>query len=88
MRHRRELVRLNPLPVEQHPFLVAARTEVPRLARVREQVVVTASVAVDANGEASVEMWLGDDWRVNLDDRLLSSLAEWLRPENVEVIYS
>jgi len=40
------------------------------------------------NGAASVEMRLGDDWRVSLDDRLLASLAEWLRPENVEVIYS
>ena len=33
-------------------------------------------------------MSLGDDWRVSLDDRLLASLEEWLRPENVEVIYS
>jgi len=40
------------------------------------------------NAAASVEMRLGDDWRVSLDDRLLASLAEWLRPENVEVIYS
>ena len=40
------------------------------------------------NGAASVEMRLGDDWRVNLDDRLLASLEEWLRPENVEVLYS
>ena len=40
------------------------------------------------NGAASVEMRLGDDWRVSLDDRLLASLEEWLRPENVEVIYS
>ena len=40
------------------------------------------------NDAASVEMRLGDDWRVSLDDRLLASLEEWLRPENVEVIYS
>ena len=40
------------------------------------------------NSAASVEMRLGDGWRVSLDDRLLASLAEWLRPENVEVIYS
>ena len=39
------------------------------------------------NAAASVDMRLGDDWRVSLDDRLLASLAEWLRPENVEVIY-
>ncbi len=46
MRHRREHVRLDPLPVEQHALLVAARTEGARLARVREQVVVAAGVAV------------------------------------------
>jgi len=39
------------------------------------------------NGGASVEMQLGDNWRVNLDDELMKSLAEWLRPENVEVLY-
>ena len=39
------------------------------------------------NGGASVEMQLGDNWRVSLDDALLQSLSEWLRPENVEVVY-
>jgi DNA polymerase III subunit alpha len=39
------------------------------------------------NGGASVEVRLGDEWKVSLDDRLLASLGEWLRPENVEVIY-
>jgi DNA polymerase III subunit alpha len=39
------------------------------------------------NGGASVEMQLGDNWRVNLDDALMKSLAEWLKPENVEVLY-
>ena len=39
------------------------------------------------NGGASVEMQLGDSWRVNLDDALMKSLNEWLRPENVEVLY-
>jgi len=39
------------------------------------------------NGGASVEMQLGDNWRVNLDDALLQSLNEWLKPENVEVVY-
>ena len=38
--------------------------------------------------EASVELRLGDEWRVNLDDRLLASLGEWLLPENVEVLYA
>ena len=40
------------------------------------------------NGDASVEMRLGDEWRVSLEDRLLASLADWLKPENVEVVYS
>ena len=39
------------------------------------------------NGGASVEMQLGDNWRVNLDDALMQSLNEWLKPENVEVLY-
>jgi DNA polymerase-3 subunit alpha len=39
------------------------------------------------NGGASVEMQLGDSWRVNLDEALMASLREWLKPENVEVLY-
>jgi DNA polymerase-3 subunit alpha len=39
------------------------------------------------NPEACVEVRLGDDWRVSLDDRLLEALGEWLKPENVEVLY-
>ena len=39
------------------------------------------------NGGASVEMQLGDTWRVTLDDALMKSLNEWLKPENVEVLY-
>jgi DNA polymerase-3 subunit alpha len=39
------------------------------------------------NGGASVEMQLGDNWRVSLDDALIQSLNEWLKPENVEVVY-
>jgi DNA polymerase-3 subunit alpha len=39
------------------------------------------------NGGASVEMQLGDSWRVNLDEALMTSLREWLKPENVEVLY-
>jgi len=39
------------------------------------------------NGGASVEMQLGDAWRVTLDDALMKSLNEWLKPENVEVLY-
>jgi DNA polymerase-3 subunit alpha len=32
-------------------------------------------------------MRLGEDWRLRLDDALMASLQEWLRPENVQVIY-
>jgi len=39
------------------------------------------------NGDASVEVRLGNDWRVNLDDALIASLREWLKPENVEILY-
>ncbi len=48
VRNRREHIRLDPISVEQHAFLVTARVEVARLAGVREQVVVPAGVAVDA----------------------------------------
>jgi len=39
------------------------------------------------NGTASVQMRLGDGWKVSLDDRLLESLRQWLKAENVEVLY-
>jgi DNA polymerase-3 subunit alpha len=39
------------------------------------------------NGNASVEVQLGEGWRVKPDDRLIASLGEWLKPENVEVLY-
>ena len=48
VRHRREHVLLDPLAVRQHALLVAARAEVPGLARVGEQELVPAGVAVDA----------------------------------------
>ncbi|MDZ7595539.1 MAG: DNA polymerase III subunit alpha [Thiobacillus sp.] len=37
--------------------------------------------------EASCRVRLGEDWRVRLDDRLLESLSDWLKPEAVQVIY-
>ena len=40
-----------------------------------------------SNGDAKVELRLGDDWRVKLDDALMTSLNEWLKPENVQVNY-
>jgi DNA polymerase-3 subunit alpha len=39
------------------------------------------------NGDASVELPMPDNWRVQLDDMLLGGLAEWLTTENVKVIY-
>jgi DNA polymerase III subunit alpha len=33
------------------------------------------------------EIDLGEAWRVNLHDDLIRSLAEWLRPENVHIVY-
>ncbi|TSA10728.1 MAG: DNA polymerase III subunit alpha [Betaproteobacteria bacterium] len=44
------------------------------------------SVSYD-NGAASCEMRLGEEWRVRPEDGLMQSLREWLRPENVQVIY-
>jgi DNA polymerase-3 subunit alpha len=44
------------------------------------------SVSYD-NGAASCEMRLGEDWRVRPDDGLMQSLREWLRPENVQLVY-
>jgi DNA polymerase-3 subunit alpha len=36
---------------------------------------------------ATCEIELGDEWRVNLHDDLIQSLSEWLKPENVQVLY-
>ena len=40
------------------------------------------------NGSASCEVRLGDEWQVRPEQELMQSLCEWLRPENVQVIYS
>ena len=39
------------------------------------------------NGDAAAELPLPDSWRVRLDDALLAGLVDWLRQENVTVIY-
>jgi DNA polymerase-3 subunit alpha len=39
------------------------------------------------NGGAMVELRLGEEWRVKIEDSLLQSLGDWLRPENVKVVY-
>ena len=40
------------------------------------------------NGDAMAELPLPESWRVKLDDALLTGLADWLKPENVKVLYS
>jgi len=39
------------------------------------------------NQNARCRVRLGEDWRVRLDDRLIESLGDWLKPEAVSVIY-
>ena len=40
------------------------------------------------NSEASAELPLSEEWCVQLDDTLLAGLIEWLRPENVKILYN
>ena len=40
------------------------------------------------NRDAEAEIVLSEQWRLRLDDALLASLAEWLSPENVQVVYA
>jgi DNA polymerase-3 subunit alpha len=40
-----------------------------------------------SNRDAQCRIDLGEDWRVKLDDGLIQSLSEWLRPENVQIVY-
>lgn len=67
VRHGREDVLLHPLAVQEHALLLAARAEVTGLARVREEELVPAGVAVDAR-EALVRVAACDE---TLDDLLL-----------------
>ena len=39
------------------------------------------------NGDATAELPLPESWRVRLDDALLAGLTDWLKAENVKVIY-
>jgi DNA polymerase-3 subunit alpha len=41
-----------------------------------------------ASGAAVAEVRLGDEWRVTPDDGLIAALADWLKPENVEIVYA
>jgi DNA polymerase III subunit alpha len=40
------------------------------------------------NAGAKVEMRLPEEWRVTPEERLIQELSAWLKPENVEVMYS
>ena len=44
------------------------------------------SVVYSSRG-AECEIDLGEAWRVNLQDDLIRSLGDWLRPENVKIVY-
>jgi DNA polymerase-3 subunit alpha len=39
------------------------------------------------NGKATVPITLGERWNVNLHDELVGGLAQWLKPEAVEIVY-
>ena len=40
------------------------------------------------NQQAKVEVMLGEQWRVELHDELLSGLKAWLSEENVKILYN
>ena len=40
------------------------------------------------NLDAEVEVRLGEDWKVNLQEPLIQSLGQWLKPNNIEIVYS
>jgi DNA polymerase-3 subunit alpha len=42
---------------------------------------------VYSNKSATCEISLGESWRVELHDDLIRSLSEWLKPENVSIVY-
>ena len=44
------------------------------------------SVVYSSRG-VTCEIDLGDAWRVNVQDDLIQSLADWLKPENVKIVY-
>ncbi|MCC6532868.1 MAG: DNA polymerase III subunit alpha [Burkholderiales bacterium] len=47
------------------------------------------AVAIEySNAEASCEIRLSEDWRVNAADNLVQSLAEWVSRPNVEIVYA
>jgi DNA polymerase III subunit alpha len=45
-------------------------------------------VAIEyTNGDASCEIRLSEEWRVNPADNLVQSLADWVSRPNVEIVY-
>ena len=40
-----------------------------------------------ANGDATCEIELPEEWRVSAADNLVQSLAEWVSRPNVEIVY-
>jgi hypothetical protein len=45
-------------------------------------------VAVEYSSDgARCEVKLGPAWQVNINEDLIRALSEWLRPENVRVLY-
>ena len=40
------------------------------------------------NKTSKVELMLGNDWRVDLDDELIAGLTEWLSRDNVKILYN
>ena len=49
----------------------------------------TAQVRIRyANATAECDLVLGEKVRVRLDDLLLEALTDWLKPENVEIVYN
>src|SRR5688572_30592888 len=39
------------------------------------------------NGKAACEVALGEGWRVRPDSKLIADLGDWLKPENVELVF-
>jgi DNA polymerase-3 subunit alpha len=40
------------------------------------------------NGKAACEVVLGEAWRVRPDGRLIAALGDWLKPQNVQLVYA
>ncbi len=72
VRHRRKHVRLDPLAVDEHALLVAARTEIPGLAREREDATMAAIPAAQP-GKAMMRVAAFEE---ALDDVLLDAARE------------